>query len=110
MTEKFDNKGLGIEGDEKSMEQGPGLVDDSKRRGGRYDAGGNEGDIQSAPEPGGSTGDLDRGHVNHLREKERKLLLYLLLEAHGRSGAAVEAETILRQVAPLVRTHSYIPL
>lgn len=38
MTEKLVDKGCE---DEKAMEQGQGLVADSRERGGRYDVGGN---------------------------------------------------------------------
>ena len=61
---------------------------------------------KSQQEPEASTSDhhTDNGsnRMNgslQLRDQERKMLLYLLLEAHVRSGAAIEAETILRQVA-----------
>ena len=47
MTEKFEHKntngggGGGDNEDEKAMEQEPGLVGNSRQRGGRYDIGGN---------------------------------------------------------------------
>ena len=49
MTEKFEHKHTNGGGggddddneDEKAMEQGPGLVENSRQRGGRYDVGGN---------------------------------------------------------------------
>ena len=46
MTEKFDHRNTGggsicDNEDEKAMEQGPGLVENSRQRGGRYDIGGN---------------------------------------------------------------------